>query len=143
MNNTDATYLGLTQEELKWFFQLNMFGRLINNPNRPDHTFKDDKHIKRYFNNYAGRLTSNTPDRNGYALVRVLTDRKRVGYRYMVVWFLMHGWLPPQDYQIIHVDGDKLNDFPSNLAMTPVANPTPLSTIQPLTTPERNAHLCC
>ena len=124
-----ALYLGLTPEELRQYFAISSSGRLIHNSHRPDHTFTDDKHRSRYYNNFAGRLLPDTPDANGYALVRVLRGNKRVGYRHIVVWLMFHGWSSPEGYKIIHLDGNKLNDNPDNLALVYAANPTPQSVI--------------
>ena len=124
------TYLNLTQEEWGWFYTL-IAGQLVHNPNRPEHTFTSEKHLVRYRRNYANRITSNTPDKHGYALVRVLVDGKKlVGYRHKVVWLLTYGWLPPSGYKLLHVDGNKLNDVADNLAMYETANPSPKLIIQ-------------
>lgn len=120
------TYLSFTQEEWSWYFSL-IAGQLVHNPNRPDHTFTSQRHMARYKNKYRGRMTTNTPDKHGYALVRLKPPegQRVVGYRHMVVWFLHHGWLPPVGHKILHLDGNKLNDTPENLAMYITANPTP------------------
>jgi len=121
------TYLSLTQEEWSWYFTL-VAGHLVHNPNRPDHTFHSERYHSRYLKLYANRQIANTPDKHGYALVRVspLDGGPRiVGYRHMVVWLLQHGWLPPKGHKLLHLDGNKLNDIPSNLAMYPQSNPSP------------------
>jgi hypothetical protein len=126
MNTNTEAYLGLTAEEWSWYFSF-AAGHLVHNPNRPDHTFTSERHHRRYYNKYRGRLTTNTPDRHGYALVRIVpVDGPRiVGYRHMVVWLLHHGWLPPAGHKLMHIDGNKLNDIVENLAMYSPSNPSP------------------
>lgn len=129
----DTSYLGLTQEDWSSYYAF-IAGQLVHNPNRPDHTFTTEKHRKRFYKNYAGKLTSCTPDRHGYALIRALHNGHRVvGYRHKVVWFLTHGWLPPTGFKILHLDGDKLNDLACNLGMYETANPTPKLIIPAIT----------
>jgi len=128
--NLMLKYQGLTADQWSWFYCLDPCGRLLHSPERPDHTFATEAAYKRFYTMYAGTPVSSKPDYCGYALCRPTVDGKKVvGMRHLVVWFLHHGWLPAKGHRVTHLDGDRLNDQPTNLALLDRREPNPSNVI--------------
>ena len=135
-------YSGLTVDQWSWFYVLSLDGLLRHNPDRPEHTFATEAAYKRFHTLHSGQPVTSSPDTYGYALCRPMLDgQKIVGMRHLVVWFLHHGWLPAKGHRVSHLDGNRLNDCPSNLAILDRQEPNPNNIIYAYQTNRgHNAH---
>ena len=66
---------------------------------------------------YGKRKMVPSKDKDGYLYVRLMIDNRRLKFRiHQLVAFRYIGPKPSKDYQVRHLDGDKLNNHYTNLA---------------------------